>query len=60
MVTFKEKAAQPFNPIVIVISHFGFDGKIAFIVVPAPGHCLHFTFDAHYLLYFLIRAIYLA
>ena len=53
MVTFWERAAHSvyryFLPVfrlilILVISHFGFEGRTLVRIASVPGHCLSFTF----------------
>ena len=30
--------------VILVTSHFGFEGGTLFLIAPVPGHCLPFTF----------------
>ena len=32
-----------FLNVVLVISHFAFEGGTLVLIAPVPGHCLHFT-----------------
>ena len=32
--------------VIVVISHFGFEGGTLVMIALAPGHCLYFTFDS--------------
>ena len=51
MATFWEIAAPSANHVlfvsclfvVLVISNFSFENRVLVLVVPVPGHCLHFT-----------------
>ena len=31
--------------VILVVSHFGFEGRTLVLITPVPGHCLPFTFD---------------
>ena len=31
--------------VILVISHFGFEGETLVLIAPVPGHCLHFYFS---------------
>ena len=52
MATFLERAAHSVNHIlpfyfdivILVISHFGFEGGTLVLIAPVPGHCLSFPF----------------
>ena len=51
MATFWEIAAHSVNRmfslyyvLFLVVSHFGFESGIVFLIAPDPGHCLLFTF----------------
>ena len=33
-----------FDIVILVISHFGFEGGTLVLIVSVPGHCLSFTF----------------
>ena len=51
MVTFWERDAHSvyrmyslyFNIVILVISHFGFEGGTLVLIAPVPGHCFSFT-----------------
>ena len=36
-----------FDIVILVISHFGFEGWTLVLIASVPGHCLSFTFLAH-------------
>ena len=48
MATFWEIAAHSvyrmFFIVILVTSHFGFEGGTLVLIAPVPGHCLSFTF----------------
>ena len=33
-----------FDIVILVISHFGFEGRTLILIASVPGHCLFFTF----------------
>ena len=52
MATFWERAAHSNNRVfsllclfvALVVSNFGIKGRTLVLIVPVPGHCLHFIF----------------
>ena len=55
MATFWERAAHPvyhmfslyIDIVILVISHFGFEGGTLVLIASVPGHCSTFTFQSN-------------
>ena len=41
--------------VILIVSHFGFEGGTLILIAPVPGHCLPFTTLEHYS---CIRSVY--
>ena len=44
-----------FDIVILVISHFGFEGQTLVLIAAVSGHCFSFTFFNYMYLYFSFR-----